>query len=113
LDYNAGDVNLYRYVNNQPGINVDPMGLAWYDSNRTWSDWWRGWWDWGYNTGSPVLVPTGIDETVGALDAVGTALQPDNIEAYLRYRRDHEVEDTPAYNYWNERLNNCQQMRND
>jgi RHS repeat-associated protein len=35
LDYNAGDVNLYRYVNNQPGINVDPMGGAWYDSNRT------------------------------------------------------------------------------
>jgi RHS repeat-associated protein len=27
LGYNAGDVNLYRYVNNQPEILADPIGL--------------------------------------------------------------------------------------
>ncbi|MDR1384012.1 MAG: RHS repeat-associated core domain-containing protein, partial [Planctomycetaceae bacterium] len=119
LGYDAGDVNLYRYVNNQPGMLVDPMGLDviwhgtwWYDGNRTWGDWGRGWIDWGYNTGAPVLAPPGIGEVVGGLDAVGTALQPNNIEAYLRYRRDHEEEGTPDYNYWQERLNDCQQMRN-
>ncbi|MDR2439144.1 MAG: RHS repeat-associated core domain-containing protein, partial [Planctomycetaceae bacterium] len=78
LGYDAGDVNLYRYVNNQPEILKDPMGLDviwhgdwWYDSDRTWDDWWRGWGDWGYNTGSPVLAPTGIGETTGVLEAGG------------------------------------------
>jgi len=27
IGYNAGDVNLYRYVGNMPGIWVDPLGL--------------------------------------------------------------------------------------
>jgi RHS repeat-associated protein len=42
IGYEAGDVNLYRYVQNIPTLFTDPLGLEWvypWDPQADWSDW--------------------------------------------------------------------------
>ena len=51
LNYEAEDVNLYRYVANQAVNADDPLGLDWFVWGRTWGEWWRG-------TGRPVADAT-------------------------------------------------------
>ncbi|MFQ3649983.1 MAG: RHS repeat-associated core domain-containing protein [Gemmataceae bacterium] len=36
LGYDAGDVNLYRYVGNTPTGRIDPMGLDWAETVASW-----------------------------------------------------------------------------
>jgi RHS repeat-associated protein len=72
IEYWADDINIYRYVQNMPIDNLDPLGKQ---TRRTWREFWREWW-WDVAP-TPLPGPVGIGVSVidpaAARGAIGIA----------------------------------------
>jgi hypothetical protein len=97
----SAEINLYEYAGDDPLTRTDPHGTSWL------SEWWHYWF--------PVAAegpchPVPVGPIVGGLECVGEMMRAERVVALLRFRRDHEIPGTPAWNFWDIRLRNALRM---